>query len=513
LSIKFGLADLGNTLVVELSTSNADVLWHQTANRNNRRGAVALWVILAGPALLGMLILVIELAHIWLARIELENALGAAALAAVKEWGDAGGGSTECPREVGVAYADGNLISGLPLSIATNFGNATPNGNAFCAGNLIFGAIIDQNAPFRFDASVIPSCGTGQVRIEACKADSGVGGNQASDNRLFGVFYEDGPPALVIRSISFTIPSLANPKQQPYFDSQGNASKRPRVSDFDITDDLGDDGFPKDIPACLGNLANTTPAVGDLDLDAGVGTQFLSTLDVRGLDPDPVVDPKVDGQPGDLKYECAAGKFVTPDYSNWTSAATGGNPFGDMCFTFANQVIANNGNPIPDHYRTITIHFQNGTFNPPADPLDRDTFEFVRFGASINQLNPPALPSPSNGTNNNGDAFGIAPVGVTVTFLDTNTNMTSTCQVTFVNTGGTDNRSEALCAGGGSGNNFAVRAQATVQVNSLFCELAGVSLGPFSISAKETAYYDCDEQCPRLIRIEPANFFCPGPAP
>ena len=50
-----------------------------------------------------MFCFVLEAANMWLARAELENALESAALAAVKTWGDANGGSTFTPRQIGVA--------------------------------------------------------------------------------------------------------------------------------------------------------------------------------------------------------------------------------------------------------------------------------------------------------------------------------------------------------------------------------------------------------------------------
>ena len=56
--------------------------------------------------MLVLLSVLLGIASLWLARVELETALEAAALAAVKEWGDQGGGETFVPRQVG----------GFPLS-------------------------------------------------------------------------------------------------------------------------------------------------------------------------------------------------------------------------------------------------------------------------------------------------------------------------------------------------------------------------------------------------------------
>ncbi len=498
--------------MVDFLKSNPERPWRRKANRSNRRGAVSLWVILVGPALLGMLILVIELAHLWLSRIELENALGSAALAAVKEWGDAGGGSTECPRNVGVAYAAGNTIAGVPLGIFTNLGGG-PNENASCDGNLIFGAItnFDVGPPYIFDAAADAGCArVGQVRIEICKANSGA--SISSQPRMLGIFYEDGDADLSVRSVSLTVDNIrpGNP-QQPYFD--GSASESPTVSDYDFADPGGPNAlgaaltWQPDTGACRGNrntpngmgafVGNTIPAVGTViqtnDVYGGLDDPGTPGLD-ESIDP----DPQSNGT-----WDCLVDP---PNPANWPGT---GNDRGDICFGFSDPVVCG---PCSGRFRTVTIYFRDGVFNPPDPPLPgpplQGPVEFVRFAVSMNQFNPPALP----GEQNDGNAFANH-VTARITFVD-NANPPNefVCTARFVN-GGTD-RSIAVCDGGsGGGNPPAVRAQATVEVESLFCELCGIPLGPFFITAKETAYYDCALACPRLIRIEPANFFCPGPAP
>lgn len=142
-----------------------------------RGGFVTVWVILMVALLTVVLGVVIEITHQWLARVELENALEASALAAVKEWGDANGaGGTLIPRQIGVQFAGLNTINGIPVEIGTNLGtNPTnnPNLNKLCDpqlsdmdpltpppdGNLVFGAIYEQNNTLIFDASLKPSCG------------------------------------------------------------------------------------------------------------------------------------------------------------------------------------------------------------------------------------------------------------------------------------------------------------------------------------------------------------------
>jgi len=134
-----------------------------------RRGVVTLWVIVALPVLLVLVCLVIEIGNIWLARAELENALEAAALAAVKEWHDAPAANLAA-RNVGVIYAAANTVTGSPVAITHNGGGAAPNLNASPAGNLIFGAVTTATIPWIFQGNQAPSCPGGDafaVRAQA----------------------------------------------------------------------------------------------------------------------------------------------------------------------------------------------------------------------------------------------------------------------------------------------------------------------------------------------------------
>jgi len=132
-----------------------------------RRGVVALWLILALPVLLLLSIVVIEIGNIWLARAELENALEAAALAAVKEWGDSSGAANLAARNVGVTYAAANTVTGSSVVITTNHG-ALVNENASLSGNLVFGAVTTTGIPWVFSSSTVPGPGTSfGVRAQA----------------------------------------------------------------------------------------------------------------------------------------------------------------------------------------------------------------------------------------------------------------------------------------------------------------------------------------------------------
>jgi Flp pilus assembly protein TadG len=127
-----------------------------------RRGLATLWLIVAGPALMTLLIFVADVANIWLARVELENALESAALAGVKEWGDAGFPDTQAARTVAVSYANANTIVGTPLVITDNYDNGGgANQNGPQTGNLIFAAVTSASSPYNLNAGIVGSCGGG----------------------------------------------------------------------------------------------------------------------------------------------------------------------------------------------------------------------------------------------------------------------------------------------------------------------------------------------------------------
>lgn len=136
--------------------------------RSVREGVATLWLLVALVAFLCLLCLLIDIANLWLARVQLENALESAALAAVKEWGDGNGSAlTLGPRNVGVAYAAANEAGGAPVPISTNYLAAnTPNENASCSGDLVFGAITSTSPSVVFNAGIRPSCGLGNVLFD-----------------------------------------------------------------------------------------------------------------------------------------------------------------------------------------------------------------------------------------------------------------------------------------------------------------------------------------------------------
>lgn len=133
------------------------------STRTPRCGVAILWLILFLPLFLLVLGLVVDIGNVWLARAELESALESAALAAVKEWGDAGGGDTLTARQVGQSFAMNSAVRGAPVFISDNYTKGASNENtthllAPSTGVLIFGAITSISPKVVFDPSVDPGC-------------------------------------------------------------------------------------------------------------------------------------------------------------------------------------------------------------------------------------------------------------------------------------------------------------------------------------------------------------------
>jgi Flp pilus assembly protein TadG len=411
--------------------TEVSIMRSKRSSRLRRRGISTIWLMATLPIMLIMLGIVVNVANLWLARIELENALEAAALAAVKEWGDASGGVTDGPRDVGVAYAAANNVRCVPLTISTNLDASpsanNPNANLVCnpvrcdrqsgtppGGNLIFGAITDDDPanPITFNAGISGGCIPATVFIEITKTSNGAD----TEERMFGVFFNEGPDYLSIQSVSFTIPVLTKPNQpsqQPFFDGGSASAKQPTVSTQDG--------------------------------------------DIQGL--------------------------LTTDVS----------------FSFSDEVDFGEF-----RYRTFTTSFTNEVFNPPIDPNPGD---FVRFGASINQMNPPVIRPPAQ---NDGESFHLAPVRVTVVFYDSSDGSTRAASGVFIDDEDPSNGRAIMTLGGGSGDAaLAVRAQAIVSIQSIWSRLLLLCSRPLCVSACATAAYDCSTGRVELIRVD--RFICPGP--
>lgn len=202
-------------------------------SHKNRRGIAILWLIIWGSMFLTFFCVVLEIATLWQAHVEVKNALDAGAMAAVKEWGVSGSGSsTQIPRNVGIAYVEANPILGTSVTLNSNYTAATvanPNGNLSCSGDFVFGALDKITAPITFDRNAQGGCISGDVTITINKplAGTGVTANEIE------VIFEDGDPGLTIQSIEFTLPTTnANDGQRPYFDANVDPEVSQVPADF-----------------------------------------------------------------------------------------------------------------------------------------------------------------------------------------------------------------------------------------------------------------------------------------
>ena len=476
------------------------------APHQSRGGAITVWLILAIPVLLTLFCVVLEVGNLWLARTELTNALEASALAAVEEWGDGGGGDTETAREVGRIYALSNTINGAPVDYALvdpgnpiNYNAANVNGNDSCDGTLIFGALIEDDPEFIFDSCSTSGCG-GRFLVEFDVSDNGnLGGG---DHNQWGISVQ---PTTMTNDIRVTRVIYRLPDSfmalNPIFDfTQFPARLSPN-----LVDNL------------IGNKVqcNATPSV----IDCPGGPGGTSQADIFGVVPAEIefyIDVPYGDDGGGGRLECVPGTgtlvtdMVNPAFQSKTLAVEFCDPEADpLCEPFDpgdrirfGAFVRDNGggqidaDTIGAMAADVTICFSDGSFVMVffVDTMDTATGQnracsnvtfpawgncfSPRQGMTISPTNRPDIPlPPSNAAGNNGQAL--------TTFNDST----------------------------GSGLPFAVRAQATYQVPSICCEMFGIPVGPFNVTAKADALYECLECVPRLYHIEEDNFFCAVPCP
>lgn len=422
--------------------------------QRDREGFSSLWLVLTLPIFLTLFVFMVEIGNLWLARTELENALESSALAAVKEWGDAGGGDTLAARRVGVDYASANAVRGMPLEIATNYapaaGTDNPNQNLACAvipgdldgsgpgGNLVFGALLrdDPVCPLTFHAGVRPGCGIGTVLFDA----TGQGqGNLAQDN-AWGVAFRDTPdtpPGVTIQSITIDLQG-------------GTGSGR---FDFENHPPVLSDDSPDSILPCQSDVSGFLKPNEQIVFSPTGGTpsQLTITFHPACDDGDPSVCD-VGFEPGD-RIRFGAGTTGVSSGSGSDDGDGIGRDGVTVTVTFALD-----GHPLPPVTATFVDNTETSNDCSAACPV---------HPSGIEDLPCP----PASEANDNGQSY-------------------------------------AVLSGRGRGD-FAVRAQASVQVPSLFCKVFGFESRPYRVSAKTLAVYTCEDRQPRLLRAE--RYICPGP--
>lgn len=124
--------------------------------RAARGGAVIVWVIVAMPVLAVAIVLLADVARLWVARVEFKNALDAAALAGVKTWGE-GGTFAQVRQDTNDAFS-ANTILGNSYSLNTSAGGCTNQNHPSL--EIVLGRAYIVGTQFHFDCNVTPVCGS-----------------------------------------------------------------------------------------------------------------------------------------------------------------------------------------------------------------------------------------------------------------------------------------------------------------------------------------------------------------
>jgi len=443
-----------------------------SVRRNCRRGSATLWLIIWMPALLVLFLVLTGIANLWLARVEVENGLEAAALAAVKNWGDFGGGDTLPHRIVGVNYAAANCYRKQPLTITTNYDataavcmGANPNQNLDCllgktppTANLIFGAINDDDPNHViFNAGICPSCGAKAIIVFDATGD-GNGGLNTDAHNSWGIAFHpapDTPPGLQITRIVITIPANTGANDFDHdFQLSDNTPGQWLVGESPTYLQPDIQGFPN--PAA--QITASYPGVRQLQID----------FSASGMD-------------------AGFGACDRFRFGQGVDFATGSN--GLQGFNRDSDGIGVMGT-------TITVTF--------SDMSSASGVYFNNSDAHADcMLLPSSLPCPAGATDNNGNP--VPRMVIHPTKIDD-----LPCPPNSPGNGQTANNGQSIgqINAGGEGK-FGVRAQAIAP----FQPLGGYSflglLAEQCVTVKTTAVYDCATRRVQLIRID--EFICPGP--
>ena len=504
--------------------------WGRLGNRP-RRAVVTLWTLLMLPVLLVLFAVVVEGVHLWLARVELENAMEAAALAAVKEWAawpsGPGPGWTQPARIVGQQYAAANTILRTPVEIETNQGVfdplTNPNENLRCEGHLIFGAITEQEPAYVFEADQAPACPGGGMPGGAMVFQGAAGGAPAAgrvmvdvtDNNLtqgdngwglsFPAFAGDSDHGVRIERIvididpnntgnlnfdfSSTEPVLSNSSPQPMV--QGVA---PDANNQLINSEQPDNfGF-------VGWLDQTSPS--NPTVPPGTVQEWPGPGQTS-----PQIQFSHDGGPSGMA------RFLTIDFfpylDGFGNLVDGGFEPGDR-FRFGAPVQSGgspaNGDDIGAEGVTITVFFSGASAGVTTALADT---QFSRRDCA-RRPNPGAWEQ---------DALGnwhllVHPVRLAPPGSHPFTARDLPCPLSNQPANDWQSIGAVFLPADVELGNFAVRAQVHHEVPCLIGSFLGIDFGgPFTVFACATAMYDCELQRPRLIRVTAENFHCPTRLP
>ena len=303
-----------------------------------RAGFSTLYLIALVPVLGLVLVVITDYATIWLARIELQNALDAAALSAVETWCE---GPNSSPRRLAsrddarLAF-EANTVLGVPLDFpdaAFENGNGANPGNIECmhdcpGGIVLLGSIRnvegdytpDDPPPFVFNGDVPPDKINVRVFIQP--------GNLFTNTDAYQVDIF-GATSLTISTVVITIPPDFG--ANGYFDARPSpnptANPGPDMS-FDTDDDVG--SGPAVIlgpPATFTPSVFVPPATGPsiagatfrtITIDYGIGGLPAGTPSRFGLDADFLGNSGVGSNGSDFSSEPGPDALVSVTLSDGT---------------------------------------------------------------------------------------------------------------------------------------------------------------------------------------------------
>lgn len=417
-----------------------------------RHGVATVWIIASIPAIACLLCVVLEFANLWMARVELRNALDAAALSAVKTWGE--GGSTIAARQEGQNTAALNTVTGVPVALALNTGGGA-NGNGPGTGDILLGTITGTPGALTFDCNGTPSCVTGTINLTIAVETDPSGDTFADPDAGAGA-----PP----------FGSGDTPTS-----GAGDAESTFRLESF--TQSFGTGAVLQSIEFDLAPMQITPTSGGG----AGIPVADDGFFDLRAIGPND--NNRSIGNPGSK-----------PSLVGVNSSGVA------PTFTYSG------GNNV-DQFTSVLVSFAGGI--TPGLPATNQFF----FGTDTDQVGGDTGGGGGATAQDFGGEFGtdggggggtdpFTSTGATVRIVVSGQTFTGT--LTRIN----DNRSELTIVGNLTGGDaFGVRTSSTTQVSSICDSVFGTSVGPFNVTSISYARYLCTNGPPELVRIQ--TFTCP----
>ena len=437
------------------------------APSTQRRGVALLWLIIALPALLLFLVLVVEIGNLWLARLELEQSLEASALAAAKQWAETNDREgTEAARIAGNDFAKANLVRGMAVDLTNadlnaafngtlNYGTSAINGNQVrtdvnsggfnASGVLVFGGVTlpDEGTGYGeviFDADEEPKRLVGaNVLLDVSQNGS------TNENNRWGIAFRTSPIPHINEQLRITrIVIDVDPDNTatsvfansidpmiPLAELSDNSSPKVNSGSESQPDHFGlDSAFPST------QIVFSAPTASTVQID------FFSNGSDDGFGP------------GD--------RFR---FDTTVVASPGGTPLNaDVLGQIGTEIrvfFTIDGEPWPEPLvARLSDTDESGCTSDPTWEADHlDNLHLV-----VHPSGEFDLPCPPGGPGSgNGQSYVVvhSPEGP---------------------------------------REYGVRAQASISIPSVCKSLGGIPLGPFGVTAGATAVYDPRQEEPRLIR-------------